>query len=338
MELYVFSDSDNIRDIVKLSGKNSQFEVPAFLSRKSVETVAHRMPAGTFAYVDVAGWESGEAKKILWPLFRTCDVFWGLVDPQGSFTDIAELFHVGVVDYLGPDEIGVGLTPSRIGRVMQYLERLMPGRMQELQQKEADDSYEEHNSVNSWDDIVPGQEYPFFFMFIELDDKDEMEQMYDRRHLDPALASFRSYVEKTVRPYNGRLWIWSRFGGIALFPLDFDRADPLQCGFKLMLFKHLYDVEGSMFPNIISFRVALHIGTTVYQKGNTGQVISDTLNSVFHLGQQYTEQGSFYITEDVCRVSADTLRDCLVDAGTFEGRNILRMRVPVFNAKPLFQS
>ena len=135
MELYVFSDSDNIRDIVKLSGKNSQFEVPAFLSRKSVETVAHRMPAGTFAYVDVAGWESGEAKKILWPLFRTCDVFWGLVDPEGSFTDIAELFHVGVVDYLGPDEIGVGLTPSRIGRVMQYLERLMPGRMQELQQK-----------------------------------------------------------------------------------------------------------------------------------------------------------------------------------------------------------
>lgn len=332
MELYIFSDSDKIREIVKTSGKSSQFEAPAFMSRKSVEAVAHRMPAGTFAYIDVSGWESAEARRILWPLFRTGDVFWGLIDPEGSMTDVAELFHVGIVDYLGPQEVDEGLTNSRLGQVMQYLERMIPERIKELLQKGADDSYDEYGSANSWDDIVPGQEYPFYFMFIELDGKEEMEQMYDRRNLETALASFKKNIENTVTPFNGRLWIWSRFGGIVLFPLDPDSADPLQCGFRLMLFKHLYDVEGSMFPNIISFRTALHIGSTVYQEGNTGQIISDTLNSVFHLGQQYTKEGNFYITEDVRRMSADTLQDYLEEVGTFEGRNILRMRVPVFNA------
>ncbi|MBA7474410.1 MAG: hypothetical protein GH155_05505 [Spirochaeta sp.] len=96
----------------------------------------------------------------------------------------------------------------------------------------------------------------------------------------------------------------------------------------MRLFKEIYDVEGSIFPNFISMRIVLHAGNLVYVKENTGQVISDTLNSLFHLGQKYAAEGNLYITEEVFQYLPVRLKDYFVPADDFDGRKIMRMKIP----------
>ena len=93
-----------------------------------------------------------------------------------------------------------------------------------------------------------------------------------------------------------------------------------------MLFKHLYDIEESSFPNLISVRLALHVGNVMYYPNQTDQVISDTLNRTFHLGQQHTAPGAFAITEDAFAYYPKELRSFFVAAGEFEDRNVMRMK------------
>ena len=132
-----------------------------------------------------------------------------------------------------------------------------------------------------------------------------------------------------VKKFGGRLWMWFSFGGIVLFPFDAKSCPALTCGFRLMLFRHLYDVEGSYFPHFLSFRTVLQIGNTPYSEQDTGHIVSDSLNSIFHLGQQFLRPGEFCVTEEVMRFGHSALRSYFTAAGTFEGRQILRMRRPV---------
>jgi hypothetical protein len=127
--------------------------------------------------------------------------------------------------------------------------------------------------------------------------------------------------------------MWFNFGGIVLFPFDAKTCPALTCGFRLMLFKHLYDIEGSHFPNFLSLRVVLQIGNTPYTEENTGHIVSESLNSIFHLGQQFAQPGNFIVTEEVVRFGQAALRDYFVEAGTFENRSILRMRLPIHQYK-----
>jgi hypothetical protein len=70
------------------------------------------------------------------------------------------------------------------------------------------------------------------------------------------------------------------------------------------------------------------IGNLTYTQANVGSVVSDSLNSVFHLGQEFAKPGQFCLTDDVLRFGHPALKEYFLEAGNFEGRRILRMRIP----------
>ncbi|HAK46481.1 MAG TPA: hypothetical protein DCO79_11260, partial [Spirochaeta sp.] len=50
----------------------------------------------------------------------------------------------------------------------------------------------------------------------------------------------------------------------------------------------------------IRLKVSMHLGTTTWKaRGKTGTIISDSLNSIFHLGTKYTPLNEMDITEEV---------------------------------------
>jgi hypothetical protein len=144
-----------------------------------------------------------------------------------------------------------------------------------------------------------------------------------------ALTSFRNHAEGFVRPYQGRLWNWFHFGGIVLFPFSRGTGQASTCLFRLVLFKHFHEVESSLFPNFLSLRGAMHLGNPVFDKGNTGDTVSEGLNTVFPLGQQRAEPGNDYATGEVLDHGEWAPRRFFKDAGDFEGRKIFRMLLPV---------
>ena len=100
-----------------------------------------------------------------------------------------------------------------------------------------------------------------------------------------------------------------------------------QIPFRMMLERNIISAEDIGFNTLLSYRIVLHICNTIYRKrGDTGDIVSDSINSIFHLGQKYAEPGNFYATQDVFSFIPKGLSDYFVPAGIYEGRKIMQMR------------
>jgi DNA-binding response OmpR family regulator len=331
VDILVFSDAPEIGASFRVR-KNGKLVrdvrvLPWSEFRKMVRSV--RCP--TLCYLDLSRLESARRREVQRLASRADNVIYGLVDPEGSLEDVAEAFHQGAVDYLDKPALRKGITAERLRRVCAYLQRVNPQLLHAVGESSVADSPDGYiESGVDWSAIQTGREYTFHLMFIELDGKELMEKKYGVDNLSTALGSFRSYVEGFVKQYQGRLWNWFRFGGIVLFPFSHRGNQALTCLFRLMLFRHFYDVESSQFPNFLSFRAGMLIGNLSLDGSNTGTTVSDSLNSVFHLGQQFARPGNVYVTQEVLRHAHPVLAPFFTDAGVFEGRAILRMRLPVY--------
>lgn len=284
-------------------------------------------PAETaLVYVDVRGLSDKERGKALAEIAKNPQVCFGVLDPTGTVKDIAALFHAGAVDYIGKKLTLAAFTAKRAAAVAEY----------------ARSAYGVHAGADSgdgelpeavpgsdgWLDIVPGKEHRFAFLFVEVDDAEELKKKHEPENLASAMETFRSFVERVVQQHGGRLWMWGRFGGLALFPLhDSTSAAPL-CGLRIILSRVFYDVEESLLPGRLIFHMALSVGTTVYQKGDTGRIVSDGVNSIFHLGRKYAQPGQFLLTAEASELAPRALRAYLIPAGSFEGSRIMRMLRP----------
>jgi hypothetical protein len=277
---------------------------------------------GSLVYIDMAGLSPREQALRIAVMGDHQEILFGFMDAVGSVADPAILFHRGAVDYIGRQPARSGLSAKRVRDILAFARSM---------RKTVDGTIESRglSPVRSWAEIVEGQEYPFYFLFFETDGAEEMKKRYGHENLARAMDTFRAYIERGVSPYGGKLWMWSGFGGIALFPFIESNFAPIVSAFRLMLWRPFYDVEESPLPNYLSFRLALTIGNMAYREKRTGGIVCDALNSVFHLGQRFTEPGQFTLTADALRVAPDYFREYCVPAGEFEERKIYRVRSPM---------
>lgn len=332
MELLIFSDSSQAQTYINSFNRNKFFSVPEYYPLNEFKkrvNLAEVKAIPALVYLDRSCLTEEEIDKLIKYLARKQGVYWGLIDPKNQSVDIGALFQQGGADYAGPSVMKDGISLNRLKGVQKYLREYRKVIVDNLPKKDQAEIPGGLMPVKQgWREIISGKEYTFFLIYIELDDKSDMEKKYGARNLSVALKSFRQYVESSLKPYGGRIWIWSRFGGIVLYPFSPDNTDFIYSVFRMKLFKELYDVEDSLFPNILSMRMVLYLGNLVYVKENTGQIVSDTLNSLFHLGQKYAEKGNSYITEEVFQFIPVQLKDFFVPADDFDGRRIMRMKAP----------
>jgi class 3 adenylate cyclase len=322
MRVLVFSKTKQawLKSRTRHAGEGLSLEVYPFDAlRRNLPTIGK----GSLVYLDMAGLGPREQNRRVGVMEENPDVLFGVIDFTGSVSDPASLFRRGAVDYMGKPLAKVGLSAARVSEVVAYA-RSQRGETGEPAVTDLE------QAARTWAQIVEGREYQFYFLFIEVDDAEEMKKRYGHENLAHALDTFRSFIDRGVSPYGGKLWLWSGFGGIVLFPVGGRICMPMVCAFRLQLLRPFYDVEESPLPNYLSFRMALSLGSMIYREKRTGGIICDALNSAFHLGQRFTEPGRFTLTADVHRVVPDVLKDFCVHAGVFEGKKIYRVRAPLY--------
>lgn len=330
MDILVFSDNPEVAESFRLKKGGRPLPGVQTLPVSELRRALGAAQGPVLCYLDVSGLSRDRLRECRRLLGRCARAAYGLLDPGRTITDVAEVFHQGAVDYLDGSALQGGLTAPRLKRIRGYLEGVNPRMLRppnDPGSKANAGPYVESGS--DWAGLIHGREYTFCHVFIELDGKELMQKKYGVENLSTALGSFRSYVEGFVKPYLGKVWFWARFGGIVLFPFDGTTNQALSCVFRLMLFKHFYDIESSLFPNFLSFRVAMHLGNLVWLEADPGNLVSDSLNTVFHLGQQFAKPGNAYATRQVLERGPRVLRAFFTDPQTFEGRRILRMRLPL---------
>jgi len=310
-------------------------KAPPIPGRRGIEHVpperlAEILPSlapGDLLYLDLSAFTASAARSRLKGLLARDDLFVGVIDPKRAVKDVPSLFHDGTVDYLAGAAWKTGMAPRRLERVAAFARALR--RYPESAGQEARPARSIRPSGPDWSRLREGEEYTFSLLFIELDGAEGLELRFGAANLTEALASFRAYVERSAAPFGGRTWIWSRFGGIVLFPFDGRREQAAPCGLSMTLYKYLYDIEESRFPHFVSWRMAAHLGEVAWRERATGTLVSETLNSVFHLGQQSVPAGTFHVTDDIRELAGGPIRKFFLPAGQFEGRRIWRMRRPL---------
>ena len=326
MDIVLFTDRNSVKKqfaTVKRSRVHSFSCYPRSELRKRVKTIDR----GSFLYVDVAGYEDAERARLLAYLLRLKDYRYGIIDTEGKIRDVAALFHNGASDYVSRRLLSDGMSAKRIGKaaLLRSIETFVD--------KPVVSTIDGQKAIPSgadWGAVRSGHEYTFGMMYIELDRQAALKNKLSEGQLNSLMSSFQSYIERSVAQYSGKIWIWNDFGGLILFPYDGRQTEaPVTC-LWLMLSRKIFSVEETGLDTILSYRIAFHVGNTVYKrKGDTGTIVSKSINTIFHLGQKYLHEGQFYITEEALNLSHEGIRGSFVRVGNYEGYDIFRMKLPL---------
>jgi hypothetical protein len=178
-----------------------------------------------------------------------------------------------------------------------------------------------------WSDVVSGGEYTFWLLFAELDEMERYTAHTSDAYTSRVVQSFREHLLAETERYGGHIWMWKRFGGLLLFPYDGERCMPIVPVVRMFMNRVVANVEHYQLKNLVSYRMALHLGNTTYQDaGSTGDLVSADVNFIFHLGAKHTRPGEMTITRSALSYVPAGLQRYFVDRGIFEDHQTYGMR------------
>ena len=306
--------------------KSRYFEL-CFINPQELKYYLVDSPGPALTYLDASLSSSAQITKLLKESTAGGRHRIGIIDGSGSIADPGELFHQGAVDYISKKMLQAGITAARLRKVVSFcgFEAATKGKGENTAL-----APEWKLSGSSWANVKNGQEYTFCFLFVEIDLIEEWKEKSGHAHLDEVKAAFQQHVTQFAAALSGKVWMWIDLCGLVLFPFDGKRCDPILEGIRLVLNRTVISAEKYHYHTAISYKLVLHIGNTIYQnRGNTGNIVSDTVNFLFHVGHQFAKQGNFYLTGPVTRFVPEGLRECFIGAGVFDGVPVSRMRLPV---------
>jgi hypothetical protein len=326
MDVIVFSDNPDISSCF-LTYENTVGYSATYLPYKELRKSVKTLKKDAFIYVDVSGLMEDERGKLLKYLKNYSKRAYGIIDNMGMIKDIGALFHEGASDYIGKDALYEGVSLHRLKKAYELHQRKSH---EAIEVSEIPETSEFIISPNDWSTVKPGKEYTFYFMYILLENITRLTKNFSDNQIVAADNAFKTYIDRRVTQFGGKIWMWNDFEGLVLFPFNGRKCNAILTCFGLMLSQKIYSVENPHFHSMLSIRIAIHIGNTIFKKaGNTGTIISDSINTIFNLGKKFCNPGNFYLTKQVLGFAHEGLKGCFIPAGTYDEMEIMRMRLPV---------
>ncbi len=316
MRVYVFGNGKPHPIFSKIKKKDASVE---YIEIAKLKNDIASLSAGSLVYVDISIGKLGEEKKIIKLFEEQKQILWGIIDPKGIIKDPADLFHRGGADYLGTEFVKSPVAVSRLLRVASFRTIEVP----EEASNENASSY--IPSGSDWSTVNEGKEYTFCLMYFEMDNQAELKKNASDKQLKERSQIVHDFLERTIAPLKGRVWIWSGFGGLVLIPFDGEKCEAVLAAVRMQINRTIISTEECRLGLTVSYRIAMHLGNTVYRsRGETGTIISDSINSLYHLGQKFARPGDLLLTEEMERFIPAGIRDLFVNTGVYEGRCIYK--------------
>ena len=333
MKVLIISDQKDIEESFFPLYKSGYELVKACMAnyKKYVKSLSDPI----IVYFDICQKKEKEYWEEIKSLLKQKIVFLGIIDSQSAAIDPAAFFHAGASDYLGKNQLWEGISHKRIKNVLSAKAQIpvvVDEKKDEKTKKESPAASKKEFSAKlvpdgEWKKVKTGQEYVFYFLYTEIDLNAEWKRKGGQAFLKQVKQVFYNYIRQHIEKINGRIWMWNEFGGLILFPYTKKCHDVAVTASKLIMNAPIASCEDFPFKTEMSYKLALHVGETVYKdRGNTGTIVSDAINYTFHLGQKFTKSGNFYLTEEAYDKIHPGLKELFLTEGMFENKNILRLR------------
>jgi len=236
----------------------------------------------------------------------------GFIDLEDRITDPVSLIHKGYVDVIRKLDLKYN-SKQRMARVLQYLN------MEPAEQTAG--SYD-------WSSYIEGREYPFLFFYIELDHSEELKTKLGVTRFNYICDYFIQALEAWIHRENGRIWMERKTSALVLFPLVNNQTHVVIESIRFFMNNKLDQVGQFSSSLTLNFHALLDQTHTEYRPpGSTGGLVSDSLNTYFHLTHWYNEAETFYITSRIHDTLSDKIKKYFLPvAKKMEGPKIYRLR------------
>ena len=327
IDIYLFSKNNKTLSYFKKLTHSKSFSFTVY-NPDNYKTILRNTDQNTFVYFDINSFDSSERKKVINYLKRQKRFDFGIADPRNLIEDPADLFHHGASDYIGKSIMSEEAKPGRIKNAVNFYS--VVSAENDFTEVPVFENLPTMLSGHNWDNIEVGNEYTFCMLYIEIDILPEWLNKSGKAHIEEVMDSFYSHLHRIITPLNGRVWMKTDFGGLVLFPYDGSCTPIIIECIKLIMNRIIISAEEYSYSTILTYRMAMDIGNTKYlTSGNTGNIISDSVNFIFHFGKQYAEPGNFYLTGRVKEDIPPGLLDKFHPGDSFHERNIYKMELPI---------
>ncbi len=278
----------------------------------------------SFLYLDVAGMDLRAIKRRLGQLRDSRPYGFGIVDAAHTITDIGEVFRHGAADYVGKSLAKEGLSTAHLRRVVEYEPVEVPRHEEEAPSHEVD---RDLRPSTSWSNVDDGSEYTFVMVYAGLDQAKELRRKSSEALLAALRKTFTGLLERTFAEFDARVWMWLEDDGLLLIPYEGGRVNAVIPAIRLFVNRMIYNTDEFAQFGVQSWRLALHLGNTSYRSsGQTGGIVSESVNYLFHVGQQFVEPGGLAVTGSCIPEIPPRVRPLLNHRGSFEGSDIYTLR------------
>jgi hypothetical protein len=333
MGVYVLTSKEKV--IKNVFPTNSQFiNIDDFCVQKPKDI--------EIAYIDVTGLSEIEIKKTLTQFKKICkDAPWGIIDPKGNIDDPALYFFEGASDYIGQTFLkkSDGVNAKRIKKILSWrLDTAVKETAQVSTEKTKESEVVLFKSKNKlppastfpgWKKMTSGKTMPFYLLYCNLQGKTSLDTRLVENDIVKIHKRLCNYLTNIFSQGEGLLWMDSGKDCLFLFPPKAKCAEfAIESCIRAIISAPLITLETLAIPLPANFVFALHYGQINYKPpGKTGTVVSDAVNTIFHLGTKKAESGRLTFTDEIPDGSIPkTLLDCFAPTGAYEGKNIWHSR------------
>ncbi|MCK5671883.1 MAG: hypothetical protein KAH95_00825 [Spirochaetales bacterium] len=327
MDIYLFSKNNKVLSFFKKIRNSKSFSIVIY-NPNNYKAILRNTNQDIFVYMDISSFEDSEVKKVMNYITRQKRFDFGIIDPKNNISDPATLFYQGASDYIGKTTIIDEVKPGRIKNAVNFYS--IESVEEILSETPVFQDMPTMLSGHNWDKIQVGNEYTFCMLHIEIDILPEWAIKSGKAHIEDVMNSFYHHLNKILTPLNGRMWMKTDFGGLVLFPYDGSCTPIIIECIKLVMNRTIFSAEEYTYNTFLTYKLAMDIGNTKYlTSGNTGNIISDSVNFIFHFGKQYAEKNNFYLTGRIHEDIPPGLMDIFCPVDRFHDRSIYRMKLPV---------
>jgi hypothetical protein len=166
---------------------------------------------------------------------------------------------------------------------------------------------------------------PFYLLYCSLVGKTSLSSRLGEKNYSQMHQRLLLYLYKNLQEAEGLAWMDSGKDCLFLLPPKAKSAElAVAACMRMLISAPLAVVETLNLSVQANFVFALHYGMVNYKPpGQTGTVVSDAVNFVFHLGAKKAEPGRLIISNEIPDGTVPkALEDCFFSAGVYEGREV----------------
>lgn len=297
------------------------FDGVELVRRSPAELDPSALPWGQdeLVYLDLGSVPKRQRSEWLERLAAARGLRWAVIDRGRALDDPAALFRLGAVDYLGAEAREGVVDRARLDDIRAYAERL------DNHGPKAARHRAHHGGFPGWDALAEDKSYELCALYAGVWDADGLRTRLGELRFSRFKAAAAGIVNALVQEHGGLLWISDDQSFLALFPPEL-ASQLVVSAMRILANMRLISYEQLRLEQEVGcLYFCLRRCELPWQKpGQTGTVVSDALNYMYHLGRKFTPPCSIDLVDELADSLDPRLKTLFIDAGSFENRPIRR--------------